>query len=56
MKLNFEKSFKNAFIETVKAIDHKKINLLIHEIKKIKKKGVSSFWELGEVQVIQAMQ
>ena len=35
MKLNFEKSFKDAFIETVKAIDHKKINLLIHEIKKI---------------------
>jgi D-sedoheptulose 7-phosphate isomerase len=47
MKLNFEKSFKDAFIETVKAIDHKKINLLIHEIKKIKKKGRIFFLGIG---------
>ena len=47
MKSNFENTFKLNYIEAVNSIDYKKINQLINEIKKIKRKGRIFFLGVG---------
>ncbi len=43
----FEKQFKECFIDTINSLNYKKINNLIFELKKIKKKGRIFFLGVG---------